>query len=132
LITALGDQRRAVRITALLALANSHGDALPPADQARFSRVVSEFAALSPQYQDDAEFDSSLGTVYLLDGKTDLAAEALQIGLGLEPNRPSGRFLLALARLGQRRFGDARALLQQVPPSDPSYIEAQHQLSLLR
>ena len=47
------------------------------------------------------------------------AADALQISVGLEPDRPSSRFLLALARLGQRRVDEARALLKQVPPADP-------------
>ena len=49
----------------------------------------------------------------------------------LEPNRPSTTFMLALARLGQRRVDEARALLKQVPSSDPYYRSAQQRLKEL-
>jgi hypothetical protein len=39
--------------------------------------------------------------------------------------------LLALARLGQRRVDEARALLLQVAPSDSSYRAAQERLKQL-
>ena len=41
--------------------------------------------------------------------------------MGLEPDQPSVKFLLALARIGQRRLDEARTLLKQVPPADPYY-----------
>lgn len=61
-------------------------------------------------------------------GEFDKSADALQIALDLEPNGASSKFLLALARFGQRRFDEARALLLQVPVSDPSYRSAQERL----
>jgi Tfp pilus assembly protein PilF len=82
-------------------------------------------------YRDDAGFQHDLGVVHLLDGEHDLAAQSLEISLGLEPERPAARFLLALARIGQRRFGDARTLLMQVPASDPFYRTAQERLKTL-
>ena len=69
--------------------------------------------------------------VHLLNGELDLAANALAISLGLEPSRPSAKFLLAVTRLGQQRFDDARALLLQVPTSDPFYNSAQERLKAL-
>ena len=82
-------------------------------------------------YPDDAGFERDLGVVHLLSGEFDLAAAALQISLGLEPTRPSAKFLLALTRIGQRRIDDARTLLQQVPSSDPYYRSAQERLKTL-
>ena len=83
-------------------------------------------------YQDDAGFERDLGVVHLLGGEFDRAADALQIALGLEPGQPSARFLLALTRIGQRRYDDARTLLMQVPSSDPYYRSAQERLKTLQ
>jgi Flp pilus assembly protein TadD len=82
-------------------------------------------------YQDDAGFERDLGVVHLLSGDLDRAAYALQISLGLEPMRPSARFLLAVTRIGQGRMNEARTLLQQVPSSDPYYRSAQERLKTL-
>ena len=69
---------------------------------------------------------------WLLSGDFESAAEALQIAMGLEADRPSVRFLLGLARLGQRRVDEALTLLKQVPASDPYYHAAQAQLNKLQ
>ena len=92
---------------------------------------AAEFAKMERLYRDDAGFERDLGVVHLLDGQHDLAAQSLEITLGLEPDRPSARFLLAVARIAQRRFDDARALLLQVPASDPFYRSAQDRLKTL-
>ena len=72
-----------------------------------------------------------LGVVQLLAGEFDLAANAMVNSRALEPNRPSTTFMLALVRLGQRRVEEARALLKQVPSSDPYYRSAQQRLKEL-
>jgi len=72
-----------------------------------------------------------LGLIELLTGRFDAAADALQISSELEPERPSVKFLLAQARLGQRRVDEARALLRQVLPADPYYRLAQDRLKQL-
>ena len=130
-LAALDDPQRAVRISALVSLINLAGSPLARADLERFRRVGREFARMERLYQDDAGFERDLGVVHLLGGDLDRAAEALQITLGLEPNRPSARFLLAVTRIGQRRYDDARTLLQQVPSSDPYYRSAQERLKTL-
>jgi predicted CXXCH cytochrome family protein len=130
-VAALDDRERAVRIAALVSLINLGGRPLAAGDQERFRRVGGEFAKMERLYQDDAGFERDLGVVHLLDGDLDLATNAFQISLGLEPDRPSTRFLFAVARIGQRRFADARALLLQVPASDPSYRSAQERLKTL-
>jgi predicted CXXCH cytochrome family protein len=129
LIAALDDPRRSVRISALVSLIN--GGPLGADDEPRFRRVSAEFAAWANLHQDEAKAQHDLGVVELLVGQFDRAADALQISLGLEPDRASARFVLALARLGQRRVDDARALLRQVPSSDPYYHAAQERLKQL-
>jgi predicted CXXCH cytochrome family protein len=130
-LAALDDPQRAVRISALVSLINLRGSRLSPPDLERFRRAGREFAKMERLYQDDAGFERDLGVVHLLGGEVDRAADALQISLGLEPARPSAKFLLAVARIGQRRFDDARTLLQQVPSSDPFYSSAQERLKTL-
>jgi Flp pilus assembly protein TadD len=93
--------------------------------------VSGEFAAKARLYQDDATVQGDLGVVHLLAGEFDLAANALVNSRWLEPNRPATTFLLALARLGQQRVDEARALLKHVPSSDPYYGTAQERLKKL-
>ena len=131
LVAALDDPRRAVRIPAFIALFNRGGGPFSPAEDVSVRRVSAEFAARARLDQDDADTQGDLGLAKLLLGEFDLAAEALQISIGLKPDRPSSKFLLALARLGQRRVDEARALLLQVAPSDSSYRAAQERLKQL-
>jgi predicted CXXCH cytochrome family protein len=131
LVSALSDGRRAVRIAALVSLINTRGKPLDAADAARLRDVGREFGALSVLYEDDPGFDRDLATIRLLSGDYDGAATALETCLLLDPRRPSATFLLALARLGQGRSADARALLERVGASDPSYAAAQRRLQQL-
>lgn len=131
LLDALGDPHRSVRLSALVSLINVGGEQLGSEDEARFRRVSREFAAKARLYEDNGRIQGDLGVVHLLAGEPDLAAAALLNSLGLEPDRPSTRFLLALARIGQQRYEDARALLKQVRPSDPYYGTAQERLKKL-
>jgi len=97
----------------------------------RFQRVGREFARMERLYRDDAAFERDLGVVHLLGGELERAAESLQIALTLDPAQPTAKFLLAVARINQRRFDDARLLLQQVPTSDPYFRAAQDRLKSL-
>jgi predicted CXXCH cytochrome family protein len=131
IVAGLDDPRRAVRTSALMSLVNRGGGPLAPADLPRFQAASREFAARARPHQDDARIQRDLGLVHLLASDVDLAAEALQISVGLEPDRPSSRFLLAMARVGQGRTEEARALLKDVPSSDPYYKAAQDSLKQL-
>jgi tetratricopeptide (TPR) repeat protein len=112
-------------------LINTRGKPPDAADEARLRDVGREFGALSVLYEDDPGFDRDLATIRLLGGDYDGAATALETCLLLDPRRPSATFLLALARLGQGRSADARALLERVGASDPSYAAAQRRLQQL-
>ena len=131
IVNGLDDPRRAVRMAALMSLVNRGGGPLGPPDLPRFQAATREFAARAQPHQDDARIQRDLGLVHLLASDVDRAAEALQISVGLEPDRPSSRFLLAMARVGQGRTDEARALLKDVPASDPYYKAAQDSLKQL-
>ena len=127
----LGDERRSVRIASLLTLV-AHGDEgggdLAPGDRARFRSASAEFSVWARDHQDDAELQRLEGVVGLLNGDVGRAADALAIGYDLEPEMPSLRFFLGIARLGQQRIDEARALFAGVPKRDPYYEQAQQRL----
>jgi len=131
ILAALIDPQSAVRMAAIVSLINRRGEPLDPGDTARFRFVGTEFAARARLHQDDAVIQRDLGLVQLLSDRFDPAADALQISMGLEPDQPSVKFLLALARLGQRRVDEARTLLKQVPSTDPYFKLAQERLKQL-
>jgi tetratricopeptide (TPR) repeat protein len=131
ILAALSDPQRAVRISAMVSLVNRGGGPLGPGDAVRFQWVGREFAARARLHEDDASIQRDLGLVQLLAGSFDLAADALQISAGLDPDQASVKFLLALSRLGQRRVDEARTLLKQVLPADPYYKAAQERLKQL-
>jgi hypothetical protein len=81
--------------------------------------------------QGDATVQGDLGVIHLLAGEFDLAANPLANSRTLEAHRPSIAFLLGLARHGQRRVDEGRALLKQVPSSDPYNRTAQQRLKEL-
>lgn len=136
LLAGLDDERRAVRISALMALANGSGGAaagtLSTADARRFRGVAAEFAEQARLHEDDPAVQRDLGLIHLLAGDADRAATALEISSSLDAGRPAVKFLLALARLGQQRPTDARALLLEIPRSDTLYRQAQELLKTLR
>ena len=131
ILDALSDPRRAVRIAAMESLINRGGAPLGAGDTARFQWVGREFAERARLYEDDPGVQRDLGLIELLRGRFDAAAEALQITLALEPERPSVKFLLARARLGQGRVDEARTLLKQVLSSDPFFQPARERLKQL-
>ena len=130
-LAALTDPRRAVRIAALLTLVEQGGTDLSPSDLARFRYVGEELTAWTRVNQQDSELQRVQGVVHLLGGDFVRASASLQTSVDLEPDAPSVRFFLGVAKFGQRRFEEARALLQQVPKTDPYYAAAQEQLKKL-
>jgi predicted Zn-dependent protease len=128
----LSDPQRAVRIASLLTLVEQGGTSLTAGDLARFRFVAGEFSAWSQVNLHDSELQRAQGIVQLLAGDINRAADALQIALDLDPGARSGRFFLALARIGQQRLDDARTLFKQVPKDDPFYARAQEQLARIR
>jgi hypothetical protein len=100
-------------------------------ERVRLRQVGHEFAVRADLHQDNAAVQKDLGLVRLLTDQIDLAALALQNSLRLEPSGNGASYLLALTRIRQGRLEDARQLLREIPPSDPSYDAAQTRLKLL-
>ena len=128
---ALTDPRRAVRIAAMLTLVEQGGVDLSAGDLARFRYVGEEFTAWTRINRHDAELQRAQGIVDLLGGNFNRAADSLQGSFDLEPEGRSVKFFLGVARFGQRRFDEARTLLEKVPRTDPYYEAAQQQLRKL-
>jgi predicted CXXCH cytochrome family protein len=131
ILASLDDPQRAVRIAALVSLVNLGGGPFGVEDDRRFRRVSAEYVAASRLREDDPTIQTNVGFVHYVNGELDLAANALQIALGLEPAATRSTFLLALVRIGQGRVADARALLNHVPRADPNYDAAQKRLKKL-
>ncbi|MBI4486993.1 MAG: HEAT repeat domain-containing protein [Acidobacteria bacterium] len=131
LLAALEDPQRAVRVSALQALVNLGSAGFTPEERRQIRQVSAEFANRARIYRDDASIQRDLGLLQLLNVDFERAADALQITVDLEPDMPSSRYLLALARIGQGRLDDARELLRNVPRSDPSHQAARQRLKQL-
>ena len=131
IVAGLADRQRAVRVGSLLAMINRGGADMTAAETERFGRVGEEFAAWARMNQQDADLQRLEGIVHLLGGEFNRAADALQVSLDLASGDGSVKFFLALARIGQRRFDEARTLLDSIQRLDPYYEQAQQQLKKL-
>jgi predicted CXXCH cytochrome family protein len=130
LMRALDDPTRAVRMSAFISIINA-GISVEGVDQQRFWRVSREFMARAGEHphRDDSDSQRDLGMMHLLTGEFDLAGAALEASLGLGDS--ASLFPLALARIGQRRLDDAKALLRRIPPADRYYPAAVQRLKEL-
>jgi predicted CXXCH cytochrome family protein len=130
LTRALDDPTRAVRVSAFISIINA-GIAVEGPDQQRFWRVSREFMARAHAHPhvDDPDSQRDLGMMHLLTREFDRAAAALEASLGLGDQ--TSTFPLALARIGQQRMDEARALLRRVAPTDRYYPVAVQRLQEL-
>jgi predicted CXXCH cytochrome family protein len=129
---ALDDPKRAVRLSALVSIINGGDRPASAANRASFARASAEFAEQARMHEDDAVTQMDLGLVHLLNGDLKRAADALSISRALEPAAARPLFLLGLVRLGESRWDEARALFEQVPPSDGLYDAARRQLQAIK
>jgi hypothetical protein len=127
LTRALDDPTRAVRMSAFISIINA-GIGVEGPDQQRFWLVSREFMARAHAHPhvDDPDSQRDLGMMHLLTREFDEAAAALEASLGLGDD--TSTFPLALARIGQRRMDEARALLRRVAPADRYYPAAAQRL----
>jgi predicted CXXCH cytochrome family protein len=119
LTAALRDRRTIVRVAAAFALMNGGVRTLPGEHEAPYEAAKAEYVRRAELLADDAGTQLTLGKFLFLDGKFSRASAAFEGALRLQPAQPGGRYFLALARLGEGRAADARALLRQVPSGDP-------------
>jgi predicted CXXCH cytochrome family protein len=127
LTAALGDRHRIVRVAAAFALMNAGITSLPGADGERLEAAKRDYVARADVLIDHAETQLNLGKFFFLDRRYGDAADAFERARGLQADLPGGAYFLALARVGQGRVDEARALLDGLPASDP-FAEAGRQL----
>jgi hypothetical protein len=119
LALALADGHRIVRMAAAFALMNAGITRLPGADGERLEAAKRDYIARADLLTDDAETQLNLGKFYFLDRRYEAAAGAFEQARSLKPDLAGGGYYLALARVGQGRVEEARALLARLPASDP-------------
>jgi tetratricopeptide (TPR) repeat protein len=116
---ALADAHRIVRVAAGFSLMNGGVTRLPGEDGERLESAKRDYVTRAGLLADDAETQLNLGKFYFLDRRYDDAAAAFVQARDLKPDLPGGGYFLALARVGQGRVEEARALLGGLPPADP-------------
>ncbi len=120
----LGDSSAVARIAAAVTLVSLGVNNLPGEDGQRFESARQLFRARAELNSDDADQQLGAGKFYLLTGDPVTAIGALETSLKLEPDIPA-RYYLAYAYAQKGRLDEARALLNQIPPSDAQYAKAQ-------
>jgi cytochrome c-type biogenesis protein CcmH/NrfG len=83
-------------------------------------------------YPDDAETQLNLGKLYVMLRDAEGAARAFDTSYQLAPEQPGIKYFLALARIGQERYDDARKLLKDVDKRDPYRQEARDLLGKIK
>ncbi len=125
------DEKRSVRMNAAISLLNLGVRELEGEADASFEVAKQLHAVRGNFYADDAPQQLNLGRLHVLDGDPAAAERAFEQSYRLDPDQPGIRFFMAVTRLSQQRFDDARELLRAVPPEDPFAQEAANLLRQL-
>jgi predicted CXXCH cytochrome family protein len=128
---AVRDPRASVRVAAAFALMSRGVRALPGELAAPFAAAKDEYVRRAELLPDDAPTQLELGKFLFLDRRYAQAGAAFAHALRLRGDLPGGRYLLALARVGEGRAADARAALRLVPSGDPHAAQARALLKTL-
>jgi predicted CXXCH cytochrome family protein len=115
LASALGDDRRVVRVGAALSLVNLRVATLPASAVPQFEAAKRDYLTRATLLADDPGVQLDAGKFHLMNQDPEAAARALEAGLRLDPNLHAASYFLAIARLTQGRVSDARDLLLAIP-----------------
>jgi tetratricopeptide (TPR) repeat protein len=124
---ALGDSSAVVRLASGVNLVGMGTKTLPGEDGERFERAKDLYRQRAQMNVDDAAQQLSVGRFYLLLNEGGRAAEALKLSLKLDP-AIRAQYLLAYAYAEEMKYDESRAILVNIPPSDPQYAKAQELL----
>ena len=129
--TALGDQRRTVRMASALGLLNAGvrpaGEGAPPG----LLSAMREHATRAAFLRDDPVTQLDLGKMFFLAGDWKRAEASVRDALALSPKIAGGQYFLGLATLGQGRVAEAKAILRTVDRKDPHRKDAETVLAKL-
>ena len=131
LVERVQDERRAVRMNAAISLLNLGIRTLPGEAEESFELAKRLHAVRGNFFADDAPQQLNLGRFHVLDGNPGAAERAFEQSYQLDPDQAGIRFFMAVTRLSQQRFPEARELLRSVPPEDPFAQEAANLLRQL-
>jgi tetratricopeptide (TPR) repeat protein len=132
LANALSDSSRIVRMNASLSLLNRGVRGLKGEAGRLFEETKKDHVARAAIYPDDAETQLNLGKFYVMLRDAEGAARAFDTSYQLAPDQPGIKYFLALARIGQERYDDARKLLKDVDKKDPYRQEARDLLGKIK
>ncbi len=131
LIERIQDESRVVRMNTAISLLNLGIRELDGEAEESFELAKRVHAIRGNFYADDAPQQLNLGRFHVLDGNPGAAERAFEQSYRLNPAQPGIRFFMAVTRLSQQRFVEARELLRSVPADDPFAQEAQTLLTRL-
>ena len=131
LVARVQDERRSVRMNAAISLLNLGIQTLPDEAENSFELAKRLHAIRGNFFADDAPQQLNLGRLHVLDGNPAAAGRAFEQSYNLNPEQPGIRFFMAVTRLSQQRFPEARELLRAVPAEDPFAQEAANLLRQL-
>ena len=131
LVARVQDERRSVRMNAAISLLNLGIQTLPDEAENSFELAKRLHAVRGNFFADDAPQQLNLGRLHVLDGNPAAAGRAFEQSYNLNPEQPGIRFFMAVTRLSQQRFPEARELLRAVPAEDPFAQEAANLLRQL-
>jgi predicted CXXCH cytochrome family protein len=123
LIRGLADERRVVRIGAMLSLVNLRVTSLPAGSGRQLEQAKRDYLARADLLSDDPTALLDIGKFHLLNKDADAAARTLEASLRLDGRLHASRYFLALGRLAQGRVAEARELLVKIPKDD-AYADA--------
>jgi HEAT repeat protein len=132
LAAALGDPSRIVRMNATLSLMNLGVPTLEGEAGKLLENAKRDLTIRAALYPDDPETQRNLGMFHILNRDADGAANAFWASLQIAPDQPGIQYFLALARIGQERYDEAKDLLKKVDRKDPYRPHARALLKKLK
>jgi predicted CXXCH cytochrome family protein len=119
----LTDKAATVRLAAAVSLVGLGVRDFQPPFAEPFREALRLYAARAEMNTDDAQQQLAAGRFFLLTGDPAKAANALSASLKIDKATPA-RYYLAQAYIQQQKPEQARAILQEIPQSDPQYSSA--------
>ncbi len=124
LTRALLDRNATVRLGAAVSLVGLGVKDVPGEAGQSFSDALELYARRAELDSDDAANQFAAGRFFLLTGDPTRAEESLSNSLIMDPQTPA-QYFLAYALAQQRKYPQARVILEKIEPSDRHYSDSQ-------
>ncbi|MGH9334269.1 MAG: ammonia-forming cytochrome c nitrite reductase subunit c552, partial [Vicinamibacteria bacterium] len=131
LVRALDDEVRTVRMGAAFSLLSLGIQSLEGEEGRKFDEAKKIYAARAATSPDHAPTQLGLGKFHVLNRDLPAAAAAFEASLHLDPSQKDSVYYRAVARLGQGRNDEAKALLRSIGNESSFYAAARALLETL-